>query len=88
MDVRIDRLRLQVAGMNADMASEFGRLVADRLGTAIATAPRATAPSASGPARLPSLNVTVHQPAAPIPASLAAAIATEISRALSVEAAT
>lgn len=88
MDVRIDRLRLQVAGMNADMASQFGRLVADRLGAALATAPPATVPPASGPARLPSLNVAVHQPAAAIPASLAAAIATEISRALSVEAAT
>lgn len=83
MDVRIDRLRLQVTGLNADMASEFGRLVADRLGAALATAPPAPVP-----ARLPSLNVAVHQPAAAIPASLAAAIATEISRALSVEAAT
>lgn len=82
MDVRIDRLRLQVAGMNADMAGQFGRLVADRLGAALGTAP-----PASGPVRLPSLNVAVHQSAGATPASLAATVAAEISRTVSAEAA-
>lgn len=77
MDVHIDRLRLQVSGMSPDMARQFGRLVAERLGAMLATAP-----PAHGPARLPSLRVSVSSPPSSSMLSLAASTATEISRAL------
>jgi len=77
VEVRIDALRLQVAGMSPDTASQFGRLVAERLGAALAASP-----PAPGPARLASLRVTVPAPPEASPGSLAAATAAEISRAL------
>jgi hypothetical protein len=77
MEVRIDTLRLQVAGMSPDTAGQFGRLVAERLGAALAAAP----PEAS-PARFDGLHVTVPAPPEASPGTLAATTATEISRAL------
>lgn len=77
MDVRIDRLRLQVAGMDADTARQFARLVAERIGTELAALP-----AASRPARLTNLQVAVPSRAGDHPDSLAAAMATGVSRAL------
>jgi hypothetical protein len=77
VEVRIDTLRLQVAGMSPDTASEFGRLVAERLGAALAALP-----AASGPARFAGLRVTVPAPPEASPGTLATTTATEISRAL------
>lgn len=81
MEVRIDRLRLQVAGMNADAARQFSRLAAQRLGASLA----ALAP-AGGPARIGHLHVTIPTPAGASADALAAAMASEISRVLSREA--
>jgi hypothetical protein len=81
MDVRIDRLHLRVAGMNADTAGQFARLVAERLGAELAALP-----PASRPARLTSLQVVVPGQAGDNPDSLAAATATGVSRALGREA--
>lgn len=81
MDVRIDRLRLQVAGMNADTARQFARLVTERLGAELAALP-----PASRPARLTNLQVAVPGQAGDNPDSLAAAMATGVSRALGREA--
>jgi len=81
MEVRIDRLCLQVDGMNADMARQFGRAVAERLGVALAAQP-----PAPGPARFARLHVAVPAVAADVPDGLAAAMAAEISRALRLEA--
>lgn len=81
MEVRIDRLRLQVSGMQADTARRFGRTVAERLAVALADLP----PS-PGPARLASLRVAVPGSSADNPDGLAAAVAAEISRAVHAEA--
>lgn len=77
MKVRIDTLRLQVVGMSPDTASQFGRLVAERLGAELATLP-----PVPGPARFAALGVTVPAPLEASPGRLAAITATEISRAL------
>jgi len=81
MDVRIDRLRLRVAGMNADTAPQFARLVAERIGAELAALP-----PASRPARLASLQVAVAGQAGGNPDTLAAAMATGVARALGREA--
>jgi hypothetical protein len=81
MDVRIDRLRLRVAGMDADTARQFARLVAERIGTELAALP-----PASRPTRLTNLQVAVPGQAGDNPASLATAMATGVSRALGREA--
>lgn len=78
MDVRIDTLRLQVAGLSPDTAGQFGRLVAERLGAALAA-------PAPGPARFDSLRVAVTALPEGGPGRLAAATATEIARALRAE---
>jgi hypothetical protein len=44
MDIRIDKLHLQVGGMDQDTARRFARLVAERLGAALATWPAAPGP--------------------------------------------
>ena len=92
MDIRIDTLRLQASGMDADTASRFARLVAERLGAALATWP--AAPGEAGPAeavpgeaapggaRLGALRVAVPARAWDSPDSLAAHLATEVSRSL------
>lgn len=77
MEVRIDTLRLQVAGMSPETASQFGRLVAERLGAALVALP-----PAPGPARFAGLRMAVPAPPEASPDSLAATTATEISRAL------
>jgi hypothetical protein len=83
VDIRIDRLRVQVAGMNPDTARQFGRLFAEHLAAAMA----ATPPGPGGAPRLTSLRVSVPEPAGPnprglAPAALAPAAAAEVSRAL------
>lgn len=83
MDVRIDTLRLQVAGLSPDTAHQFGRLVAERLGAALVAWPPALGPQRS--ARLDSLRVTVPAVPGAGPDSLAAAMAAEIARALRAE---
>ncbi|MGH3246737.1 MAG: hypothetical protein ACRDOI_11075 [Trebonia sp.] len=80
MDIRIDRLRLQVAGMNPDTARQFGRLLAEQLAAMVAAAP--PAPPAPGAARRSSLRVSVPWPAGRHSGGLAPVAATEISRAL------
>ena len=80
MDIRIDRLRLMVTGMTPDMARQFGRLLAEQLVTMTATAP----PSGAG--HLANLRVTVPSTVGQSPGRLAPAMATEISRALSIAA--
>jgi len=77
VDVRIDTLRLQVAGMSPDTARQFGRLVAERLGASLAAEPEAP-----GPARFASLRVMVPELPGAGPDRLASAMATEIGRAL------
>jgi hypothetical protein len=77
MDVRIDRLRLRIAGMDADTARQFARLVAERIGTELAALP-----PAARPARLTSLQVAVPGQAGDNQDSLAAAMATGVSHAL------
>jgi hypothetical protein len=77
VEIRIDRLRLQVPGTNPDTARQLGRLLAEQLATMVAAAP-----PASGATRLTSLRVLVPGPAGQHPGSLAPAMATEISRAL------
>jgi hypothetical protein len=44
MGIRIDTLHLQVGGMDQDTARRFARLVAERLGAALATWPAAPGP--------------------------------------------
>jgi hypothetical protein len=76
VDIRIDRLRLQVTGMSPDAARELGRLLAEQL-----AAMAAGVPPAAGTAPLTSLHVTV--PAlGDHPGALAPAVAAEISRTL------
>ena len=86
MDIRIDTLRLQASGMDPDTASRFARLVAERLSVALATwpaAPGEAAPGeAAGEARLGALRVAVPARAGDSPDSLAAHLATEVSRSL------
>jgi hypothetical protein len=92
VDIRIDTLRLQASGMDADTASRFARLVAERLGAALATwpaAPGEAAPAEAGPgdarpgdAWLGALRVAVPARAWDSPDSLAAHLATEVSRSL------
>lgn len=77
MDIRIDRLRLQVTGISPDAARELGRLLAEQLATTLAAAP-----PASGTVPVTSLRVTVPAPGAGHPGTLAPAMATEISRTL------
>ena len=77
MDIRIDRLRLQVSGMSPDRARQFGRLLAEHLAAVMAAAP--PGPEA---ARLARLQIRVPQQAGQHPRSLAPVTATEISRAL------
>lgn len=86
MDIRIDRLRLEVSGMSPDMARQFGRLVAERLGAILTAGPPASGPPASGTTRLTTLRVAVPGRPGAGPASLAASAAAEISRALAAEA--
>ena len=78
MDIRIDRLRVQVTGLNPDMARQFGRLLAEHLAAEMAAGP----PMSGDVARLTSLRVSVPGSAGRNPGSLAPAIATEVSRAL------
>ena len=87
MDIRIDTLRLQASGMDADTASRFARLVAERLGAALATWPAAPgeaepAEAMPGGARLGALRVAVPARTWDSPDSLAAHLATEVSRSL------
>jgi hypothetical protein len=87
VDVHIDTLRLQVGGMDRTTAHRFARLVAERLSAALATWPAAPGPGqpgtvVPGPARLGSLRVAVGARAWDSPDSLAAHMATEVSRAL------
>jgi hypothetical protein len=49
MDIRIDTLHLQVGGMDQDTARRFARLVAERLGAALATWPTAPGPGLANP---------------------------------------
>ena len=81
MDIRIDTLRLQASGMDPDTASRFARLVAERLSVALATWPAAPG-EAAGEARLGALRVAVPARAGDSPDSLAAHLATEVSRSL------
>jgi hypothetical protein len=76
MDIRIDRLRLQVTGISPDAARELGRLLAEQLATMMAAAP-----AASGTAPVASLRVSVPALSGH-PGTLAPAMAAEISRAL------
>jgi hypothetical protein len=57
VDIRIDRLRLQVSGMRPDAAREFGRLLAEHLAAALAAAP----PEPDG-AQLARLRISVPWP--------------------------
>jgi len=96
VDIRIDTLRLQASGMDPDTAGRFARLVAERLGMALATWPTAPGEAAFGEAafgeaafgeapgetRLGALRVAVPARAGDSPDSLAAHLATEVSRAL------
>jgi len=82
VDIRIDRLRLQVSGMRPDAAREFGRLLAEHLAAALAAAP--PEPDA---ARLTRLRISVPWPGREHsggvrPADAAPAAATEVARAL------
>ena len=77
MNVRIDRLSLQVSGMDPETARQFGRLVAERLSAMLAAAP-----PAPGTARLATQRVQVSWPAGEGPGGRAAATAAEIARAL------
>jgi hypothetical protein len=90
VDIRIDRLRLQVPGMHPDAARQFGRLLAEHLAAALAAAP--PAPDGSGAAQLTRLRVSVPLPAGQhpgngspgsvSPVTAAPAAATQISRSL------
>ena len=92
MDIRIDTLRVQAAGMDPDTARRFARLVAERLGAALATSPAAAGQGGPGvagpgqavprPARLGSIRIAVQAPAAGSPENLAAHLAAEVSVAL------
>jgi len=97
VDIRIDTLRVQATGMDPDTARRFARLVAERLGAALATSPAAAEPGGPGaavpgvagagpaapaPARLGSLRIAVQAPAAGTQESLAAHLAAEVSVAL------
>jgi hypothetical protein len=82
MDIRIDRLGLQVPGMHPDAARDFGRLLAEHLAAALAAAP-------PGPDSVPlvRLRVSVPWPAAQPPGSgrpvtAAPVAAAEIARVL------
>jgi hypothetical protein len=86
VDVRIDRLSLEVSGMSAGLAGRFGRQVAERLSALLATAPLASGPARSGAARLPSLHVSVPEAAGRSQDALAEATATAIARALRAQA--
>lgn len=77
MNVRIDRLRLQVPGGDSEAARQFARLVAERLGALLQDAP-----PASGPARLASRRARVSWPAGADPGGRAAATAAGIARLL------
>jgi hypothetical protein len=77
VDIRIDRLRLQVSGLHPDAARELGRLLAEQLAATVAAAP-----PASGATRFTSLRISVPVPAGQPPGALAPAMAAEISRAL------
>lgn len=87
MDIRIDRLRLQVSGMRPDAAREFGRLLAEHLAAALAAAP----PEPDG-AQLARLRISVpwpggqhpggQHPGGVRPADAAPAAATAVARAL------
>ena len=97
MDIRIDRLRLQVPGMHPDAARELGRLLAEHLAAALAAEPLAPEPLAAEPlaaappgpdtAQLARLRVSVpasagRHPGGVRPADAVSAAATEVSRAL------
>ena len=82
MDVRIDRLRLRVAGMNADTARQFARLVEERLGAELAALP----PASRGRPGSRACRLRSPGQAGDNPDSLAAAMATGVSRALGREA--
>lgn len=77
MDIRIDTLRLRASGMDRDAARQFARLVAERLGMALAT--WQSSPDAE---RLSGLRIAVQARAGDGPDSLAAHLAAEVSRAL------
>jgi hypothetical protein len=87
VDIRIDRLRLQVSGMRPDAAREFGRLLAEHLAAALAAAP----PEPDG-AQLARLRISVpwpggqhpggQHPGGVRPADAAPAAATAVARAL------
>ena len=78
MDIRIDTLRVQAAGMSPDAARQFGRLLAEQLAALVA------APPGGGVTRLTALRVSVPAPAGrpQHPGSLASTMAAEVSRAL------
>jgi len=92
VDIRIDTLHVQATGMDPDTARRFARLVAERLGAALATSPAAAEPGGPGaagadpaappPARLGSLRIAVQAPGAGTQESLAAHLAAEVSVAL------
>jgi hypothetical protein len=81
VDIRIDRLRLQVSGTHPDAARELGRLLAEHLAAALAGDP--PAPDA---VRLAGLRVSVPWPGGQhqggSPPAHAAPAAAQVARAL------
>jgi hypothetical protein len=84
VNIRIDRLRVQIAGMNPDTARQFGRLLAEHLAAAMAAAPPdpAAPPGPDSASRLTTLRVSVPGPTGRNPRGLALAAAAGVSRAL------
>jgi hypothetical protein len=76
MDISVDTLRLQIAGMDAIAARRFARLVAERLA---ATMPEETTEPSQ---RLGSLSVSHQARLGDSPDNLAVATAGDISRAV------
>jgi len=79
VDIRIDTLRVQAAGMSPVAARQFGRLLAEQLAALVAAAP-----PGDGATRLTTLRVSVPAPAGrpQHPGRLAPGVAAEVSRAL------
>lgn len=80
MDIRIDRLRLQVSGMHPDAARDLGRLLAEHLAAALAAEPLAAQPLARLSVSVPWLEAGAAGRVRPLTAAPAAAA--QVSRAL------
>lgn len=78
MEIRIDRLRVQVHGMTKEAARQFGQLLAEQL-AAQAAVPAGLASARTG---LTTVRVSIPAPGGLPPGALATAAATEVSRAL------